>query len=113
SHLVDHFIDAGYDTSGFCRGEVAPGRKNPQCHYVHGNLLDTASFLPLLDRYDVIIQAAQLDLAEEYQAISAMLDGIRGSGKTFIMTSGTGVLSQRTDGDWSEDTFAEDDAFVP
>lgn len=113
SHLVDHFVAAGYDTSGFCRSDVAPARKNLQCHYVHGNLLDAGSFLPLLEHYDVIIQAAQLDLDEELQAISAMLDGINGSGKTFIMTSGTGVLSQRTDGDWSEDTFAESDNFVP
>lgn len=113
SHLVDHFIAAGYDTSGFCRTPVAPARNNPQCHYVYGDLLDVDSFVPLLERYDVIIQAAQLNLDEELQAVSAMLAAIKGSGKTFIMTSGTGVLSQRTDGDWSEDTFAEGDDFVP
>jgi len=92
---------------------VAPARNNPQCHYVYGDLLDVDSFVPLLERYDVIIQAAQLNLDEELQAVSAMLAAIKGSGKTFIMTSGTGVLSQRTDGDWSEDTFAEGDDFVP
>jgi len=42
-----------------------------------------------------------------------MLAALAGTGKTFIFTSGTGVLSQRTDGAWSEDTFAEDDAFTP
>jgi len=30
-----------------------------------------------------------------------------------IFTSGTGVLSQKTDGDWSENSFAENDDFVP
>src|SRR3546814_11421310 len=42
-----------------------------------------------------------------------MMDRIEGTGKNFIFTSGTGVLSQRTDGDWSEDSFAEEDEFVP
>ena len=113
SHLVDHFVARGDDVTGFSRNPVAPPRHNPNCHYVHGDLLEPTSFTALLDGADVVIQAAQLNLDQERDAIVTMLDGLGGSGKTFIMTSGTGVLSQRTDGDWSEDSFAEDDPFVP
>jgi nucleoside-diphosphate-sugar epimerase len=55
----------------------------------------------------------QLQLQPEQAVVRALLDSLAGTGKTFIFTSGTGVLSQRTDGAWSEDSFAEDDPFVP
>ena len=62
---------------------------------------------------DAVIFAPQLLLEPEHVAVSAFLDHLAGTGKTFIFTSGTGVLSQRTEGAWSEDTFAEMDEFVP
>ncbi|HLS98335.1 MAG: NAD-dependent epimerase/dehydratase family protein [Porticoccaceae bacterium] len=113
SHLVDHFVARGDEVTGFSRNPGAPPRHNPNCRYVHGDLLEGSSFAALLNGADVVIQAAQLNLDPEREAIAAMVESLRGSGKTFIMTSGTGVLSQRTDGDWSEDSFAEDDPFVP
>lgn len=42
-----------------------------------------------------------------------MRRALAGTGKTFLFTGGTGLISERTDGDWSEHSFAEDDAFVP
>lgn len=62
---------------------------------------------------DVTVFAPQLLVEPEHRAVSAMLEAIEGSGRTFFFTSGTGVLGQRTDGAWSEDTFTEDDPFVP
>jgi nucleoside-diphosphate-sugar epimerase len=62
---------------------------------------------------DATIFAPQLLLEPEFDAVRRLLDSLRGSGKHFIFTSGTGVLAQRTGGDWSEDTFAEDDPFEP
>jgi nucleoside-diphosphate-sugar epimerase len=62
---------------------------------------------------DALIFAPQLLLEPEHRAVSAFLDRLSGSGKTFIFTSGTGVLSQRTGGDWSPDSFAEDEPFAP
>jgi nucleoside-diphosphate-sugar epimerase len=52
-------------------------------------------------------------LEPEHAAVAAFLDRMVGTGKTFIFTSGTGVLGQRTGGDWSQDSFAEDDPFTP
>lgn len=63
--------------------------------------------------FDAIVFAPQLLLEPEHEAVSAFLDTMEGTGKTFIFTSGTGVLGQRTFGNWSPDSFAEDDAFVP
>ena len=61
---------------------------------------------------DATIFAPQLTL-EEYHTVAALLEGYRDTGKVFIFTSGTGVLGQRTGGEWSEDCFSEDDEFIP
>ena len=63
--------------------------------------------------FDAVIFAPQLLLEPEHQAVSTLLDRMAGTGKTFIFTSGTGVVSQRTEGAWSQDTFTEYDAFTP
>jgi len=43
-----------------------------------------------------------------------MMAAMRGSGKPFVMTSGTSCLSIETPrGEWNQDSFAEDDAFEP
>lgn len=62
---------------------------------------------------DAVIFAPQLLLEPEHTAVAAFLKAMTGCGQTFVFTSGTGVLSQRTFGAWSEDTFAEDDTFTP
>jgi nucleoside-diphosphate-sugar epimerase len=62
---------------------------------------------------DAIVFAPQLLLEPERRAVLAFLDRLAGTGKTFVFTSGTGVLSQRTLGDWSPDSFAEDEVFTP
>ena len=62
---------------------------------------------------EAVIFAPQLLLEPEHQAVSNLLDRLAGTDKTFIFTSGTGVLGQRTAGDWSPDSFAEDDPFSP
>ncbi|TDV43116.1 NAD-dependent epimerase/dehydratase family protein [Actinophytocola oryzae] len=61
---------------------------------------------------DTVIYAAQPDPRTEEEVVAGILDALAGSGKTFVFTSGTGVLMQRTAGAWSEDCFAEDDPFT-
>jgi len=63
--------------------------------------------------FDAVIFAPQLLLEPEHQAAAALLARMEGTGKTFIFTSGTGVVSQRTEGAWSPDTFTEYDTFTP
>lgn len=63
--------------------------------------------------FDGVLWAAQLMLEEEEAACSAMLRVLAKSGKAFIFTSGTSLLSQPTNGEWSEDSFSEYDDFLP
>jgi nucleoside-diphosphate-sugar epimerase len=113
SRLVDRFVGAGHDVSGLVRSEAAAGRMNPAAGAILGDLDDLPATLGLLDDVDAVIFAAQLLLEPEFRTVSAMLERLEGTGKHFIFTSGTGVLSQRTGGEWSEDNFSETDIFVP
>lgn len=63
--------------------------------------------------FDGVLFAAQLMLEEEEAACSAMLRALAKSGKAFIFTSGTSLVSQPTNGEWSEDSFSEYDDFLP
>ncbi|GAA1677283.1 hypothetical protein GCM10009733_087720 [Nonomuraea maheshkhaliensis] len=60
---------------------------------------------------DAVIYAAQPDPETEERTVAGLLDALAGTGKTFVFTSGAGVLIQRTGGSWSEDGFGEDDPF--
>jgi nucleoside-diphosphate-sugar epimerase len=114
SAAVRRFVAGGHPVTGLVRRESAAEELRALgAEPVVGDLADLEGVLPLLDDADAVIFAAQLMLDEERATVSAMLDRLAGSGKSFVFTSGTGVLSQRTDGEWSEDTFAEDDEFVP
>jgi len=113
-NLVKRMVAAGHAVSGFVRSEAATEKlKQAGAVPVLGDLDDLPATLAPLADADAIIYAAQLMLEPEHNTVKAMLEAIAGSGKTFIFTSGTGVLSERTDGDWSENTFSEYDEIVP
>ncbi|MET0132932.1 MAG: NAD-dependent epimerase/dehydratase family protein [Kibdelosporangium sp.] len=61
---------------------------------------------------DAVVFAAQPAPEAERTAVAELLGALEGSATTFVFTSGTGVLIQRTAGAWSEDCFAEDDPFT-
>lgn len=114
SAAVRKFVAEGHKVRGLVRRrETAATVRAQGGEPVTCDLVDLESVLPLLDDADAIVYVAQLMIDAERKTVSAMLDRLAGSDKAFVFTSGTGVLSQRTDGDWSEDTFAEDDVFVP
>lgn len=113
-HIAREVQACGHEVHGLARNEASAQKvRDRGWRAVRGDLLEPASVLPLLDDVDAVISIAQVMLDEELAAAKAMLAHLEGSGKTFIFTSGTGLVSQRTDGYWSEDTFAEDDPFVP
>lgn len=113
-HIATEAKASGHQVFGLARSDESEQKlRQAGVEPLRGDLTDIASVLPHLDGVDAVISIAQVSLEEEYAAAKAMLERIEGSGKSFIFTSGTGLLSQRTDGDWSEDSFAEDDPFVP
>jgi nucleoside-diphosphate-sugar epimerase len=78
-----------------------------------GDLDDMAPVAEAVRQCDAVIYAAQLMLDEEFRVVSALLDALEGTGKAFIFTSGTSLMSIPTDGDWDERSFAEDEPFEP
>lgn len=105
---------SGHHVLGLARSEASAQKlRDAGIEPVMGDLKDIPSILPVLDGVEGVISIAQLMLDEEYAAAQAMLQYMEGSGKVFIFTSGTGLISQKTDGNWSEDSFAEDDPFIP
>ena len=114
SHLAQRYLLDGHAVHGLSRSEegdrklAALGIKP-----IRGDAEKDDAYIEASRRADVIIHAPQLSLETEQASVQAILDVLKGTGRTFFFTSGTGVLGQRTHGAWSEDTFAEDDPFVP
>jgi len=114
SRVVQRLVADGHEVAAFVRSEsAAAGIRCAGALPVLGDLDDLSSTLPLLADAETIIFAAQLMLQHEHDTVKAMLAAIEGSGKTFVFTSGTGVLSVRTDGDWHEDSYSEYDEIIP
>lgn len=106
---------AGHTVSGLARG--AAGAEKLAAAGIAPLLGDLEAGLQAVvdaaSDADAVIFAPQLLLEPEHVAVSALIERLAGTGKTFVFTSGTGVLSQRTEGAWSQDTFTEADEFAP
>lgn len=114
SHVARTLQSAGHSVCALARNSASAERlAAARIEAVPGDLQEGLDFHGLFRDVDVVVYAAQLLLEPEHRVVVGMLRALEGTGKTFVFTSGTGVLAQRTDGHWSEDTFAEDDPFTP
>jgi nucleoside-diphosphate-sugar epimerase len=105
---------AGHEVSGLVRNDAAAGALTAAgIAPVRGDLAKIGDLAEAVRGADATIYCAQLMMPEERAALDALADMLRGHENTLISTSGTGVLGQRTYGDWSEDAFTEDDPFTP
>ena len=112
--VTAHLAAAGHDVTGFVRREDAVALMTERGAQAQVGAVTDADLLnTLIDGHDAIVWIAQLMLDEEQRVVRAMLERLRGSGKAFIFTSGTSLLSERTDGEWIEATYAEWDSFIP
>jgi nucleoside-diphosphate-sugar epimerase len=113
-HVTARLAADGHAITGFARNAEG-ARTIEECggRPSIGDVGRLDEVVALLQDQDAVIWIAQLMLDEEQRVIRTMLDALGGSGKTFIFTSGTSLLSERTDGEWSENSYSEDDAFVP
>lgn len=114
SHVSAALSASGHEVTGLVRdaAKAMLVEKAGATPFV-GSLENLGPVLEQAEAADATVFAAQLMQDEEASVIRTFLQRYRKTGKTFIMTSGTGVLGQPTLGEWSEDTFAEDDDFVP
>lgn len=114
SHVARRLVDAGMRVTGISRSTAGDAKVvEAGGQPLRGDLADPAPLLDAAAACDAVIYTAQLDLQAEFDFLSVLTARVSGADKALIFTSGTGVLSQRTDGEWSEDTFAETDHFVP
>lgn len=113
--VARHLVRNGYRVSGLARSDVkATQLTEADIEPVHGDIeTDLSAALAAARAADAVIYAAQVAPPVEQQAVTGILETLIGTEKTFLFLSGSGVLCQRTDGAWSADSFAEDDAFVP
>lgn len=114
SHVVRHLASADHEITCLSRGaEKDADIAANGAAVVRGDLADRDAIIEAMRQHDATIYAAQLLLQQEFDTVGDLLRGVAGRDHAFLFTSGTGLLAQRTDGAWSEDSFAEDDPFVP
>jgi nucleoside-diphosphate-sugar epimerase len=113
-HVAARLAADGHVVTGFARNAKG-ARTIEACGGLPsiGDIGRLDEVVALFQAHDAVIWMAQLMLDEEELVIRTMLDALRNTGKTFIFTSGTSLLSERTDGEWSENSYSEEDAFVP
>jgi len=114
SHIARNLAAAGHQVTGLSRSDSGNAAVSATgAVSLRADLADPATVIAAMREHDATIYAAQLMLQDEFETVGALLRGVEGLGHSFVFTSGTGLLSQRTDGAWSEDSFAEDEPFVP
>lgn len=113
--IARRLAETGHAVTGLARSDGAADRlRAGGLSVAPGDVeRDLATVLAVAHDHDAIVYAAQVAPPVELQVVTALLDALAGSGKTFLFLSGSGVLCQRTEGAWSADSFAEDDPFVP
>lgn len=112
-HVAARLAADGHEVSAFVRSDK--GREGLEAKGIRPVLghIDDPAIIQAFSTMDAVVWAAQVMLEDEQRLVSSFLDALAGTGKAFIFTSGTSLLSKRTDGEWDEDTYSEDDSFVP
>ena len=111
--LVRRLREVGHEVVGLARNSAAEEKLAVAgIRHLFGDVLKPESFIPALGSFDSIVYMPRIDIPSEYLSVKTLLDALEGSGKRFIFTSGTGVLVEKTDGDWHEASYAEDDPFT-
>ncbi len=75
-----------------------------------GSLDDTALLSDAAAQADTVVNAAH---ADHRGAAEALIDGLNGTGKTLIHTSGSSIVGTRTEGKLTADIFDEQTPFTP
>jgi nucleoside-diphosphate-sugar epimerase len=111
--IARYLASVGHRVLGLARSPAACERLEAMgLSFVSGDLEQVLdNVLAAAMEVDTVIFAAQVSPDLEHRAISALLDVMAGSRKTFLFISGTGVFLRRTAGEWSQDSYAEDEPF--
>jgi nucleoside-diphosphate-sugar epimerase len=111
---VQRLVAEGHEVTGYVRSETAAATVRALgAGAVIASLDDQAAVRDTMLAHDAAIWLAQLTLPEEKRVVGEYLRMLKNTGKTFIFTGGTSVLSQLTKGEWADITFAETDSIIP
>jgi nucleoside-diphosphate-sugar epimerase len=104
-------LEAGHTVLGLARSaDAAVSLKTRGIEPVAGDINAYTPFIEVTRRVDAVINAANSDNAF---VAHALLDGLKGSGKTLIQTSGSSVVGKYDNGEAADETFDEDTPFTP
>lgn len=109
--VATKLLERGDTVLGLARSEeAAASLKKRGIEPVAGDINAYTPFVEVAKRVDAVINAANSD---NPFVVHALLDGLKGSGKTLIQTSGSSVVGAYDNGEASDDTFDEDTPFTP
>jgi nucleoside-diphosphate-sugar epimerase len=104
-------LEAGHEVLGLVRSDdAAAALKKRGIEPVAGDINAYTPVIEVCKRVDAVINAASSDNAF---VAHALLDGLKGSGKTLIQTSGSSVVGTYDNGEAREEIYDEDSAFTP
>jgi nucleoside-diphosphate-sugar epimerase len=105
---------AGHEVSGLARNAEIEARLAKDGYgALRGDLSDIAPLARAVLAFDAVLYTPRVTFAEEGQSLGPLVAAFKGTGKTFIYTSGTGVMNIESPlGEWRHETFSEGDAFT-
>jgi nucleoside-diphosphate-sugar epimerase len=111
SHVASRLAKEGDKITAYVRSRTAAEKIELLGYAAHLGEIDRVS--EIVADYDAVIFAPQLSHDVESVVVGRVLEAMAGRTQTFVFTSGTGVFAEKTHGEWSDNSFAEADEFVP
>ena len=109
--VADSLIKAGHSVAGLARSEDAASKLRAHgLESVRGDLGSHGLVMNAARGADVVINCAD---AENPFVVAAILEGLAGSGKAFLHTSGTSVVGDKAGGKFSPKIYHEDTPLEP
>src|SRR4051794_11233624 len=109
--VATKLLERGDTVLGLARSDAAAAAlKKRGIEPVAGDLNAYTPFVEIAKRVDAVINAANSD---NPFVVHALLDGLKGTGKTLIQTSGSSVVGTYDNGEPSERILDEDTPFTP
>src|SRR6476660_1745913 len=109
--VATKLLERGDHVIGLARSdEAAAALRKRGIEPLAGEINAYTPFVEIAKRADAVINAANSD---NPFVVHALLEGLKGSGKTLIQTSGSSVVGNYDNGEASETVFDEDSVFPP
>jgi len=109
--VADSLLKAGHSIAGLARGDAAAAKlRRHGMQAVPGELGSHSVVRDAARAADAVINCAN---ADDPFATAAILEGLAGSGKTFLHTSGSSIVGDKAAGKFSPKVYHEDTPYEP